>query len=169
MAENDQLMSEDGPSVDYTHEGPIPFPSRSSGQWGVGPMADSYQRSRGSASSTSLSNGDEASAFRSQREDRTAHGGVRGYWPYVDNVWVRQHRANSDKKGKQVSDYYACRLHRPTYTPSKAPRPEGKPTRTKKIREGGTCQMRLKVVRFEGGYTGLSIVQIGDQAEHTRS
>lgn len=89
------------------------------------------------------------------------------YWPYVDNVWVRQHRANAEKRGKYTTDYYACRLHRPTYTPSKGPRPEGKPTRKKQIREGGTCQMRLKVVRYEGGHTGLAIMQIGDQAEHT--
>lgn len=89
------------------------------------------------------------------------------YWPYVDNVWVRQHRATADKRGKYVSDYYACRLHRPTYTPSKESRPEGKPTRKKQSRQGGTCQMKLKVVRHEGGHTGVTITQIGEQGQHT--
>lgn len=89
------------------------------------------------------------------------------YWPYVDNVWVRQHRANTDKSGRHVTDYYACRLQRPTYTPNKEPRPEGKPTRKKQIRQGGTCQMRLKTVRYTGGYAGVSILQIGEQTQHT--
>ena len=89
------------------------------------------------------------------------------YWPYIDNVWVRQHRANAERRGRYTTDYYACRLHRPTYTPTKGPRPEGKPTRKKQIREGGTCQMRLKIIRYEGGFTGLSIMQIGEQGEHT--
>ena len=88
------------------------------------------------------------------------------YWPYVDNVWVRQHRANTDKSGRYVTDYYACRLQRPTYTPTKE-KPEGKPTRKKHIRQGGTCQMRLKTVRYVGGYVGMSIMQIGEQAQHT--
>lgn len=88
------------------------------------------------------------------------------YWPYVDNVWVRQHRANTDKSGRYVTDYYACRLQRPTYTPTKE-RAEGKPTRKKQIRQGGTCQMRLKTVRYVGGYVGMSIMQIGEQTEHT--
>lgn len=24
------------------------------------------------------------------------------YWPYIDNVWVRQHRAGTDKSGKYI-------------------------------------------------------------------
>jgi len=168
MAENDQLMSEDGPSVDYSHEDAVP--NSPAGQASNGALVPWPIPTKGLADlrhpppylmemRRRLFEVKERIELRMEEFER--------YWPYVDNVWVRQHRANSDKKGKQVSDYYACRLHRPTYTPSKAPRPEGKPTRTKKIREGGTCQMRLKVVRFEGGYTGLSIVQIGDQTEHT--
>ena len=89
------------------------------------------------------------------------------YWPYVDNVWVRQHRASTDKTGKKITDYYACRLQRPTYTPSAAPRPEGKPLRKKSIRPGGTCQMRLKTVRYNGGFAGISLIKVGDQTEHT--
>lgn len=88
------------------------------------------------------------------------------YWPYVDNVWVRQHRANTDKSGRYITDYYACRLQRPTYTPTKE-KAEGKPTRKKQIRPGGTCQMRLKTVRYVGGYVGMSIMQIGEQTQHT--
>lgn len=89
------------------------------------------------------------------------------YWPYVDNVWVRQHRANADKSGRVITDYYACRLQRPTYTPNKGLRPEGKPSRKKQIREGGTCQKRLKTVRYNGGYSGISIIPIGDNDQHT--
>lgn len=90
------------------------------------------------------------------------------YWPYVDNVWVRQHRANADKTGRIITDYYACRLQRPTYTPNKGLRPD-KPARKKHIREGGTCQKKLKTVRYNGGYTGITIIPIGDQNEHTHS
>ena len=90
------------------------------------------------------------------------------YWPYVDNVWVRQHKAGTDKTGRYVTDYYACRLQRPTYTPKPdVHRKEGAPTRKKQIREGGTCQMRLKTIRYVGGYSGYTIVRIGDDARHT--
>ena len=91
------------------------------------------------------------------------------YWPYVDNVWVRQHRAGMDRSGRLTTDYYACRLQRPTYTPKEASksRPEGKPSRKKQIREGGTCQMRIKTVRFSGGYNAVTIQPVGDQIQHS--
>ena len=91
------------------------------------------------------------------------------YWPYVDNVWVRQHKAGTDKSGRVFTDYYACRLQRPTYTPKPGdtPRREGQPTRKKQIREGGTCQMRLKTIRYEGGYSGYTILKVGDETQHT--
>ncbi|MCJ1298618.1 2,5-diamino-6-(ribosylamino)-4(3H)-pyrimidinone 5'-phosphate reductase [Hypocenomyce scalaris] len=91
------------------------------------------------------------------------------YWPYVDNVWVRQHRAGTDRTGRYTTDYFACRLQRPTYTPkaSDTPRPDGKPVRKKQIREGGTCQMRLKTVRFDGGYSSYTITRVGEHAHHT--
>ncbi|MCJ1449906.1 2,5-diamino-6-(ribosylamino)-4(3H)-pyrimidinone 5'-phosphate reductase [Mycoblastus sanguinarius] len=91
------------------------------------------------------------------------------YWPYIDNVWVRQHKAGTDKSGRVITDYYACRLQRPTYTPkpTDTPRREGQPTRKKQIREGGTCQMRLKTIRYEGGYSGYTIMKVGDESQHT--
>lgn len=91
------------------------------------------------------------------------------YWPYIDNVWVRQHKAGTDKSGRVFTDYYACRLQRPTYTPKAGdtPRREGQPTRKKQIRAGGTCQMRLKTIRYEGGYSGYTIVRVGDETQHT--
>ena len=90
------------------------------------------------------------------------------YWPYIDNVWVRQHKAGTDKSGRVITDYYACRLQRPTYTPKPdTPRREGQPTRKKQIREGGTCQMRLKTIRYEGGYSGYTILKVGDETQHT--
>ncbi|KAL8694637.1 MAG: hypothetical protein Q9218_000732 [Villophora microphyllina] len=90
------------------------------------------------------------------------------YWPYVDNVWVRQHRGGQDKTGLYVTDYYACRLQRPTYTPKPVsqPRPDGTATRKKQIREGGKCHMKLKVVRYRGGYQSVTINQLGDRTEH---
>ena len=93
------------------------------------------------------------------------------YWPYVDNIWVRQHKAGTDKTGRVITDYYACRLQRPTYTPKavSTPRREGQPTRKKHIREGGTCQMRLKTIRYEGGYTSYTIIRVGDATQHTHN
>lgn len=94
------------------------------------------------------------------------------YWPFIDNVWVRQHRAGTDKTGRVTTDYYACRLQRPTYTPRNSDKaspnnPDGKPLRKKQIREGGTCQMRIKTVRVVGGYSGYIITRIGEQEHHT--
>lgn len=89
------------------------------------------------------------------------------YWPFIDNVWVRQHRAGTDRSGRVTTDYYACRLQRPTYTPRKSDaRPEGKPLRKKQTREGGTCQMRIKTVRFDGAFSKYTITKVGDH-EHT--
>lgn len=91
------------------------------------------------------------------------------YWPYTDNVWVRQHRAGTDRSGRVTTDYYACRLQRPTYTPRKsdATRPDGKPPLRKKLtREGGTCQMRIKTVRIDGACPKYSIAKVGEH-EHT--
>ncbi|KAL8715029.1 MAG: hypothetical protein Q9220_000986 [cf. Caloplaca sp. 1 TL-2023] len=89
------------------------------------------------------------------------------YWPYVDNVWVRQHRGGQDKTSLYMTDYYACRLQRPTYTPKPVDpaRPEGTPTRKKHIREGGKCHMKLKVIRYRGGYQGVTITQLGHMGE----
>lgn len=86
------------------------------------------------------------------------------YWPFVDNVWVRQHKAGTDRSGRNT-DYYACRLQRPTYAPKKeATRPEGKQRRIKQTREGGTCQMRVKTVRFEGEVQKVTISRIGSHS-----
>ena len=90
------------------------------------------------------------------------------YWPFVDNVWVRQHKAGTDKTGQFTTDYYACRLQRPTYISKKSDIiPDGKPSRKKQIREGGTCQMRLKSVRLNGGHAMYIISLLGDQTHHT--
>lgn len=79
------------------------------------------------------------------------------YWPFIDNVWVKQ-RSNSSKEGHCTTDYYMCRLRRPTCRPSQSrPLPEGKRPRKKSIREGGTCNVQIKVVRFEGAYSTITI------------
>ena len=91
------------------------------------------------------------------------------YWPYVDNVWCRtQTRRIDTVRNQYKTDYYACRLHRATYEPDpKKVTDESKPKRKKQRREGGTCQMRLKVVLFHGICPSYTITQIGDCKEHT--
>lgn len=79
------------------------------------------------------------------------------YWPFIDNVWVKQ-RSNSTKDGHMTTDYYMCRLRRPTCKSSQMrPLPEGKKPRNKAIREGSACNVQIKVVRFEGAYSTVTI------------
>lgn len=79
------------------------------------------------------------------------------YWPFIDNVWVKQ-RSNSSKEGHCTTDYYMCRLRRPTHRSSETrPLPEGKRPRRKRVREGGICNFQIKVVKFEGAYSTVTI------------
>ncbi|BCR87039.1 RibD family protein [Aspergillus chevalieri] len=79
------------------------------------------------------------------------------YWPFIDNVWVKQ-RSNSSKEGHCTTDYYMCRLRRPTHRSSETrPLPEGKRPRKKRVREGGICNFQIKVVKFEGAYSTVTI------------
>ncbi|KAA8650034.1 RibD family protein [Aspergillus tanneri] len=79
------------------------------------------------------------------------------YWPFIDNVWVKQ-RSNSSKEGHCTTDYYMCRLRRPTHRTSETrPLPEGRRPRKKRVREGGICNFQIKVVRFEGAYSTVTI------------
>ena len=81
------------------------------------------------------------------------------YWPFIDNVWVKQ-RSNSSKEGHCTTDYYMCRLRRPTHRTSETrPLPEGKRPRKKRVREGGICNFQIKVVRFEGTYSTVTIAR----------
>lgn len=81
------------------------------------------------------------------------------YWPFIDNVWVKQ-RSNSTKEGRCTTDYYTCRLHRPSHRSSETkPSSEGKPPRTRKVREGGLCNFQIKVVRFEGAYSTVTMAR----------
>ncbi|RDW67098.1 RibD family protein [Aspergillus mulundensis] len=89
------------------------------------------------------------------------------YWPFIDNVWVKQ-RSNSSKEGHKISEYYQCRLKRPTHRSSETrPLPEGKRPRKKKVREGGLCNFQIKVIRFEGAYSTVTIARTpGSNREH---
>ncbi len=91
------------------------------------------------------------------------------YWPYVDNVWCRtQTRRPETGRNPYEIDYYACRLHRATYEPDpKRVTDECKPKRKKQRREGGTCQMRIKVVLSHGPCQSYTITQVGHCTEHT--
>ncbi|KAL4956182.1 dihydrofolate reductase-like domain-containing protein [Aspergillus filifer] len=81
------------------------------------------------------------------------------YWPFIDNVWVKQ-RSNSSKEGHCTTDYYMCRLRRPTHRSSETrPLPEGKRPRRKRVREGGLCNFQIKVIRFEGAYSTVTIAR----------
>ncbi|KAI5293870.1 2,5-diamino-6-(ribosylamino)-4(3H)-pyrimidinone 5'-phosphate reductase, partial [Ascosphaera acerosa] len=138
------------------------------------------------------------------------------YWPFVDNIWVKQ-RSNPTKGGLMTTDYYMCRLRRPSSRSSQSAAPSepgltpspaspsavatetaksatspaataaaaeaalpvpvpgsgsggdassapantaggtAKKPRNKKRREGSTCNVQIKVVRFEGAYTTVTI------------
>jgi 2,5-diamino-6-(ribosylamino)-4(3H)-pyrimidinone 5'-phosphate reductase len=81
------------------------------------------------------------------------------YWPFIDNVWVKQ-RSNASKEGHCTTDYYMCRLRRATHRTSETrPLPEGKRPRKKRVREGGICNFQIKVVRFEGAYSTVTIAR----------
>ncbi|KKK19389.1 riboflavin-specific deaminase [Aspergillus rambellii] len=81
------------------------------------------------------------------------------YWPFIDNVWVKQ-RSNSSKEGHCTTDYYMCRLRRPTHRSSETrPLPQGKRPRQKRVREGGICNFQIKVVKFEGAYSTVTIAR----------
>ncbi|EEH44003.1 uncharacterized protein PADG_00292 [Paracoccidioides brasiliensis Pb18] len=81
------------------------------------------------------------------------------YWPFIDNVWVKQ-RSNSTKDGLTTTDYYMCRLRRPTCRPTqRRPLPEGKKPRKKQVREGNQCNVQMKVVKFDGAYSAVTISQ----------
>ncbi|KAL2807615.1 dihydrofolate reductase-like domain-containing protein [Aspergillus granulosus] len=90
------------------------------------------------------------------------------YWPFIDNVWVKQ-RSNSSKEGHCTTDYYMCRLRRPTHRSSDTrPLPEGKRPRKKRVREGGLCNFQIKVIRFEGAYSTVTIARTpGSSREHS--
>ncbi|RMJ26870.1 riboflavin biosynthesis protein [Aspergillus sp. HF37] len=90
------------------------------------------------------------------------------YWPFVDNVWVKQ-RSNASKEGHCTTDYYMCRLRRPTHRSSdNRPLPEGKRPRKKRVREGGVCNFQIKVIRFEGAFSTVTIARTpGSSTEHS--
>ncbi|OAX79253.1 hypothetical protein ACJ72_06429 [Emergomyces africanus] len=81
------------------------------------------------------------------------------YWPFIDNVWVKQ-RSNSTKDGLTTTDYYMCRLRRATCKPTASrPLPQGKRARKKMVREGNQCNVQIKVVKFEGAYSAVTITR----------
>jgi 2,5-diamino-6-(ribosylamino)-4(3H)-pyrimidinone 5'-phosphate reductase len=90
----------------------------------------------------------------------------KSYWPYVDNVWVKL-RSNPSKDGTTVKDYFMCRLKRPTTKPRESDNLD-KRMRKKKTREGGTCQMAVRVTRIERAYTTYEIARTNENDEcHT--
>ncbi|KAK2737116.1 2,5-diamino-6-(ribosylamino)-4(3H)-pyrimidinone 5'-phosphate reductase [Myotisia sp. PD_48] len=79
------------------------------------------------------------------------------YWPYIDNMWVKQ-RSTPTRDGLRITDYYMCRLRRPTCKRQQTRSlPDGKRARNKVIREGGTCNFQIRVVKFEGAHTTITL------------
>ncbi|KAJ5498403.1 Bacterial bifunctional deaminase-reductase C-terminal [Penicillium expansum] len=73
------------------------------------------------------------------------------YWPFIDNVWVKQ-RSNASKEGHCTTDYYMCRLRRPTHRTSET-RPYQRASALAKSESEG------EVVRFEGAYSTVTIAR----------
>ncbi|ERF69625.1 hypothetical protein EPUS_03617 [Endocarpon pusillum Z07020] len=85
------------------------------------------------------------------------------YWPFIDNVWIRNRAASTSKETNSVTEWYQCRLRkandRTPYVPR--PTPEGKVGRKKRVRENVSCEMTLRVVRIEGATTSYRILRGG--------
>ncbi|KAL4987139.1 dihydrofolate reductase-like domain-containing protein [Aspergillus falconensis] len=92
------------------------------------------------------------------------------YWPFIDNVYVKQ-KSNSSKEGHCTTDYLSCRLRRKQGTnrgSGTRPLPEGRRPRKRKVREGGLCNFQIKVIRFEGAYSTVTIAKTpGSSHEHS--
>ncbi|CAI7656178.1 unnamed protein product [Penicillium discolor] len=77
-----------------------------------------------------------------------------------DPIEISLEESNASKEGHCTTDYYMCRLRRPTHRTSETrPLPEGKRPRKKRVREGGICNFQIKVVRFEGAYSTVTIAR----------
>ena len=92
------------------------------------------------------------------------------YWPFIDNVWVRNRAVTTSKDTNTVTEWYQCRLRkahdRTPYVPR--PTPEGKVGRKKRVRENVSCDMTLKVIRIEGIVPSYRIVRgAGKEAKHS--
>jgi 2,5-diamino-6-(ribosylamino)-4(3H)-pyrimidinone 5'-phosphate reductase len=92
------------------------------------------------------------------------------YWPYIDNVWIRNRAASTTKDTNSVTEWYQCRLRkandRTPYVPR--PTPEGKVGRKKRARENISCEMTLRVTRIEGAMTSYRIVRSSaKEAKHS--
>ncbi|EEP77734.1 conserved hypothetical protein [Uncinocarpus reesii 1704] len=82
------------------------------------------------------------------------------YWPFIDNVWVKQ-RTSTTRDKSATSDYYSCRQRkqpgrRNEDKAQSQPYPEGK-KRHRASREGPTCSFQIKVVRTEGAFASVTI------------
>lgn len=91
------------------------------------------------------------------------------YWPFVDNVWVKQ-RSHTTKEGNSTTEYYMCRLRRPTHRPRGEPKPaaEGRRPRKKPVRQGGVCNVQIKVIKSEGAFSTVTISKTrGSSSNHT--
>jgi len=101
------------------------------------------------------------SLFEVQSPIQLSQSEFKQYWPYVDNVWLKQ-RSNASRDGSMVIDYYTCRLKRQPATRLKQEparnteadaevkgEASGKKRRKRKGREGGICGMQIKIQRVE--------------------
>lgn len=88
------------------------------------------------------------------------------YWPFIDNVWVKQ-RTTLTRDKTTTSDYYCCRQRKqPKRNEDKqqvSPYP-GVKKRHRASREGPPCGFQIKVVRTEGAFTSVTICRQGNCA-----
>ncbi|KAL1975700.1 hypothetical protein VTN31DRAFT_4092 [Thermomyces dupontii] len=92
------------------------------------------------------------------------------FWPFVDNVWVKQ-RTNASKSGRCTSEYYICRLRRPTVRPQQQQQQqqtERKRARRRTVRERSMCNVSIKVVHNEGPLPGIVITRTPGSDRHHR-
>ncbi|KAL9619251.1 MAG: hypothetical protein Q9160_006103 [Pyrenula sp. 1 TL-2023] len=86
------------------------------------------------------------------------------YWPFIDNVWVKNRTSAPSADKIVTTEVYWCRLRKP---PSYKPNPpkqategtEGRKTRKKRIREERHCPMAMKVMKRGGVVTTSTIVR----------
>lgn len=93
------------------------------------------------------------------------------YWPYIDNVWVKQ-RTSVTRDKLLTSDYYCCRQReRPGRRTGEKTRGQPYPDvkrRHRSCREGPTCNFQIKVVKFDGVFPSVTISrQVTCASTHT--
>lgn len=90
---------------------------------------------------------------------------IEQYWPFIDNVWVKN-RTNAPSADKTVTtEVYWCRLRKPPgyKPPPPKPTPEGKKPRKKRTREERQCPMALKLIKRGGLVASATVMRAAEK------